>query len=76
MFITIPEISNGVSSWGINSLLEKRTTNLEIPSNIEENYDYSFTLPANYKLISPVNKIALQNKTGKISIEIKQNGNI
>ncbi len=69
-FITLPEISNGRNTWGIDLLLEKRNTTLLLPSTHIEEYEYTFTLPENTSLVTPETRISESYTIGNVKIEI------
>ncbi len=75
-FFSLPEINNGLSTWGINFMTEKRNTPIELQSNINEIYQYSITLPANYSLFNPVKEIKIDNSIGIFTFKTKQEENI
>lgn len=76
MFMNIPEVNNGVSSWGLNLLAEKRNTPVEISSAINEKYEYEIQIPDNFNLLTPKTAVNVKNNLGFVNISIEQNGNI
>jgi hypothetical protein len=76
MFFNVPEANGGVSSWGLNTLTEKRNTPLELNSDIDESYNYTIQMPTGWKLESGSGKleINLKNNAGFANINIEQKG--
>lgn len=75
VFFNIPEINNGISTWGLNFLPEKRNTPFELPSSINEDYNYSIQLPAGFQLLSGKADINIKNNAGALILKIQQIGN-
>jgi hypothetical protein len=73
-FFSLPLITNGIDSWGIHLLPQNRVTNFEIPSEAEETYDISLTLPSGLKLFTPERKIEVSNKAGSFTYSVKKDG--
>lgn len=71
----LPFASNGVESWNMNILTQERTSPLEIPQLINENYEYKIVLPPGSKLLNKPISSTLTNDFGSIKISIKQNNN-
>ncbi len=72
-YFTLPEIGSGIDSWNIKTLSIKRVMLYEIPSEIEEAHQLTFTLPVGITLFTPVQKNEISNKAGSYLFEIKYN---
>lgn len=72
-YFTLPEIGSGIDSWNIKTLSIKRVMPYEIPSEIEEAHQLTFTLPVGITLFTPVQKNEISNKAGSCLFEIKYN---
>lgn len=70
-FFTLPVMSKGIESWGIRLLPKSRITALEIPSEMEESYEYTFELPEGMSTFSPDKKLEINNATGYFYYESK-----
>ncbi len=72
-FYTLPAISTGIDSWGMKLLPADRTTPLEIPSVMEENYELTLaTGPMVF--FSSGKKTEIKNNCGSFLYEVKQDG--
>jgi hypothetical protein len=74
-FFTLPSCKQGIDSWHMNYLLEKRNSILQIPTLISESYDLTIQLPEGVNLTNSVEKTELKNEFGNLIVEISQNGN-
>jgi hypothetical protein len=72
---SLPYATNGIDSWGIKLLPKTRITPVEIPSPVEEAYDFTFNLPEGMKLFTPEKKTDIKNKAGELYFEVKKSGN-
>jgi hypothetical protein len=75
-FLTLPKGNEGFDSWQLTALPDGRTTAIQLPAAINENYTFSLTLPKGFKLIGlPYNyyiyKVNQQNSIGSVVTEIK-----
>jgi hypothetical protein len=70
-FLTLPVMTKGIESWGIRLLPKKRMTALEIPSEMEESYEYALVIPEGMSTFSPVKKIEINNLAGSFRYELK-----
>jgi len=76
-YFNIPFVTPGIDSWGIRTLTTKRETAYEIPSMADESYNYTITLPSSLRLFTPEKKIAISNKAGSFTWEVKtQDGKV
>lgn len=73
-FLSIPFINAGISGWNMNYLLEKRETPLELPFPVDEEYRYTFTLPAGLIPVSELKDLHLSNSAGEITIGFRHSG--
>jgi hypothetical protein len=73
-FYSLPTVTNGISSWGIKLLPKERISSFEIPSVVEENYEFTFALPEGMKLFTSENKMELENKAGRFLFSVKKSG--
>lgn len=71
--ITLPKITQGISSVGIGDLPFTRLTTIELPGSYNETYTFSFTLPKGLKIISPNSKTKVENSLGFCSVELTEN---
>lgn len=70
-FFTLPVMSKGIESWGIRLLPKNRITPLEIPSEMEESYEYTFNLPEGMSTFSNEKKLEINNVAGYFYYELK-----
>jgi hypothetical protein len=70
-FFTLPVATKGIESWGIRLLPKNRITSIEIPSELEESYEYTFAIPPGMKSFSPEQKVEINNTTGSFRYELK-----
>mgnify|MGYP002640474245 CR=1 FL=1 len=73
--LTLPKASGGVDSWHINLLTADRDAPLEIPSLIEERYEYAIVLPAEAKMVSNPTFSIISNEAGSVTIQYEQKEN-
>ena len=73
-FYSLPTITNGIESWGIKLLPQKRISALEIPSFLDESYELNFILPQGMNLFSAEKKMEIRNEAGSFVFEMKKNG--
>ena len=71
----IPYASNGVDSWHIKLLPAKRTSNLEIPENLHESYQYKIVIEDEIKPVTEPVQIEINNDAGYLLIKFEQDGN-
>jgi hypothetical protein len=74
-FWTIPESSKGSSSWNINYLPGERKTDFLVPDLINERYEYTFSMPGNYVLVTPNNVVDIDNDFCKVKITLTKINN-
>jgi hypothetical protein len=67
-------MTNGIESWGIKTLSQKRVTPYEIPSEADESYSYTMTLPAGMACFTPEKKLNISNRAGSFTWEVKNDG--
>jgi len=72
---TLPVSTAGIDAWGVKTLSVKREKPFEIPARANESYDWTLTLPAGYRLLTPPKKTAIDNKAGKFGWEVTSEGN-
>ena len=53
-FINLPFCKKGMDSWHINYLTAERLTPLEVPNNLDEEYEFTYSIPDGFKLINPL----------------------
>jgi hypothetical protein len=70
-YFSLPVSTTGIESWGIRTLSEKRETPYEIPALADESYAYTITLPSTLGVFTPAKKIAISNKAGSFTWEVK-----
>jgi len=70
--LNLPCVAQGVTSIGIGELPLSRSTSIELMGSYNESYSFSFTLPKGFKIISPVNKTAVENGLGSCNIEVTE----
>ncbi|MGE5423851.1 MAG: DUF3857 domain-containing protein [Syntrophothermus sp.] len=72
-FYTLPAVNSGIDSWGIKLLPKNRVTPLEIPSEMEEKYDFTLDA-AGMKLFNTGKPVSIRNNCGSFLYEVKQDG--
>jgi len=76
-YFSLPSVLTGIDGWGITTVSSRRETPFEIPSQGEETYRLSFTLPTGYDLFTPEKKVAIANKAGSFLWEVyRENGKL
>jgi hypothetical protein len=70
-FFTLPVMTKGIENWGIRVLPKNRLTPVEIPSEVEETYEYSLNLPEGLTSFSPDKKLEINNAAGSFKYELK-----
>lgn len=70
MFLEIPALKNGFSSWQMNYLSTSRTTPLNIPYPLEESYSFSLEIPDDLDLITMPGLFTISNQAGSVTIEV------
>lgn len=68
----LPEPGIGTESWRLFPLNSKRSTTLELPYPIKENYDYTIQLDSDMKLMSFPEEIREKQACGSVYIKITQ----
>ncbi len=71
----IPYVSYGLDSWHIKLLPAKRTSNLEIPENLHESYQYKIILESEMKPVTEPVQIEINNDAGYLLIKSEHDGN-
>jgi hypothetical protein len=70
----LPQITNGVESWNMRLMSQKRKAPVEIPFLPDESYKFSFILPAGMKLFTAERKTEIENEAGAFIYEVKKEG--
>ena len=73
-FFTLPTCNQGIETWHMNYLMDKRNSILQVPMLISESYDFAIQLPEDMDLVNPVDKIEKHYEFGELIIEISQSG--
>jgi hypothetical protein len=73
-YLPIPLLLGDAANWGFSELPSLRTETLELPAEIDQNYQLSITLPSSYAMISPEMKKNLKNSAGNVEISLKKEG--
>jgi hypothetical protein len=73
-FYTLPVITNGIDSWNIKWLSQKRIASLEVPSLLNESYEWKFDLPQGMDIFSPEKRVEISNDAGLLVFEVIRNG--
>ncbi|HSG68749.1 MAG TPA: DUF3857 domain-containing protein [Bacteroidales bacterium] len=76
MFLDLPAVPNGISSWGYSYIEKDREEGIKLPELIHEQYHFKIEVPAGYELISPSTITIIDNKTGRVAINIQKEGSI
>ncbi len=76
LFLTFPLMPSGIESWHMTELITKRNEAFEIPYTLTESYDYFFTIPDEYQLLTPSSSLTIKNEFGSINIEISIEKNL
>lgn len=74
-FMPAPCCSRGTSSWHTDYLSFNRAMKFELPEKLNESYDLTYTIPANYTLISKDTLITLNNSAGHLTISFQKKDN-
>jgi len=73
-YMTLPQQIGDAGNWGFSDMPSIRTESLELPAEIDQDYNLSITLPASYTLLSPEMKKNLKNGAGNVEISFKKEG--
>lgn len=73
-FMTLPATESGLQNRYLSHLPEERSTPLELENPVNLEYFYTFSKPDNLEFVNPAKKIIIDNKAGKIHIEIQKSG--
>jgi hypothetical protein len=74
---SLPELSNGISGWGIRYLVNSRVTPFIIPYPLHETYDLTIALPRGMEMITPQKDIRIKNSSGTYRFLVEsKNGTI
>lgn len=71
-FLTLPALANGAGQYHLEGLSDSRETPMKLPAGIDEEYAFTITLPAGWKLLTPATELELENPAGTVEIEISQ----
>ena len=74
-FFNLPLCKRGTDSWHISYLNAERKTPFEVPFQVDEQYELTFSIPENMKLVNPLNLTELKTAFGELAISIVQDGN-
>jgi hypothetical protein len=74
-FINLPFCKKGMDSWHINYLTAERLTPIEVPNDLDEEYEFTYSIPDGFKLINPLTLTELKASFGEVSVSIIQDGN-
>jgi hypothetical protein len=72
---TLPAISSGIDSWGMQSLNSKRESMLEIPARLEETVTYIINVKDSLQLKTPAESKIIRNMAGSFEQSVLQKGN-
>ncbi len=73
-FFELPENKKGSATWHINYLSSERSTPFELKEPVNEQYSYEITLPANNRLVNPVELKELKTPFGDLILSATQEG--
>jgi hypothetical protein len=74
LYLALPQQLGDAGNWGFTELPSIRTENLELPAEIDQEYNLSITLPNTYTLLTPEIKKTMKNGAGNVEILIKKEG--
>jgi hypothetical protein len=74
-FINLPFCKKGMDSWHINYLTAERLTPFAVPNNLDEEYEFTYSIPDGFRLINPLTLTELKANFGELSLSIIQDGN-
>jgi len=74
LYLVLPQQIGDAGNWGFSELPSIRTENLELPAEIDQDYNLTITLPNSYALLSPEVKKNMKNGAGNVEIIIKKEG--
>ncbi|MCB2220443.1 MAG: DUF3857 domain-containing protein [Bacteroidetes bacterium] len=74
-FFELPENKKGTSAWHVNYLHSERSTPLEIPFGVNEQYSYEITIPENTRLVNPIELKEMKTPFGELVLSTAQKGN-
>lgn len=72
---TLPAITSGIDSWGMNALNSKRSHLFELPSLIKEEVTYTVTPAEGMKLLTSTKDQVISKPFGKVTHTITPKGN-
>lgn len=71
----MPVNKQGIESWHIQQLSSERVSPFEIPNPVNEQYNYTVSLPSGKKLVNPVELTDIKKDFGELIIYIGQKEN-
>jgi hypothetical protein len=72
---TLPPVSSGIDSWGMQALNSKRESMLEIPARPEETVTYIINVKDGLQLKTPAESKIIRNTAGSFEQTVLQKGN-
>lgn len=74
LYMALPQLLGDAGNWGLSELTSARTESLELPAEIEHDYNVAIMLPSIFALVSPEIKKNLKNGAGNVEISFKKEG--
>jgi hypothetical protein len=74
LYMAIPQLLGDAGNWGFSELPSTRTEILELPAEIDQDYNLTLALSANYTLLTPEMKKNQKNSAGNVEISLKKEG--
>jgi len=75
LFWNVPEVLGGVTGWHMTELALNRSSDIQLPTTINESYEFSITLPDNMVMANDEVRIEERNNIGEVIIIITKAGN-
>jgi hypothetical protein len=71
-FLDLPALSIGIAQHNLAGMSDNRETPLKLPVDIDEEYSFTIQLKEGWQMITPANKIKIENEAGMLEIEVTQ----
>lgn len=71
-FLTLPALSSGIGQYHLETMSDARESMLKLPAPVDEEYEFTVTLPRDWRMLNPETDLKIENEAGALYIEVAQ----